>query len=76
MMSPTPKTRREVGCSLTILQSTLSPVYEMKQLHRVLHASDPSTWRLRLEDQESQVNLWTRVQNERARKSTKKRKLS
>lgn len=52
----------------------LSPAYEAKQLNKVLHASDPRAWRLRPQDHESQVNLWTRVQNERARKSTKKRK--
>lgn len=44
---------RETGCPLTVLL----PVYEIKWLNKVLHASEPSSWRLRLEHQESQVNL-------------------
>lgn len=44
---------REIGRPLTVLL----PVYETKRLNKVLHASEPSSWRLRLEHQESQVNL-------------------
>lgn len=35
----------------------MPPVYEAKQLNKAIHASHPSTWGLRLEDQESQVSL-------------------
>lgn len=51
-----PPTLRKMGCLFSILQS-MFPVYEAKQLNKVVHAPDSSTEGLRLEDQELQVSV-------------------